>query len=257
MSRLVIFTTNYEAQLKANVESGDTSAYNGNEFVYDEKQTHPTLFTVDDDICDRMYSDSSHEYEDAIILYEALKDVPDVMAADPTFWVSLSHSVFFPYLKKRWGKGNMQSTVLGHWFFQNGMVRHGLGGLWWTVRLTVNDKYADKYRLTKVAFWNFSFRTTFMGPSIFFRVNNARTGILSYLADHEELREGMENKGRFIATYFNRLGATKQLAALPEEYFYKEMEDNLENMITYNPRVKSVEEEELGQEYENEVNENK
>lgn len=245
MSRLVLFKSNYEAQLKANVESGNTSAYNSDTFNYDEKQTIPTMFFIDDDICSKMSCDSAHEYEDAIILYDALKDIPDVMAADPTFWVSLSHTVFFPYLKKRWGKGDMKSSIINHWFFKQGMVRHGLGGLWWTVRLTMDNKLADKYRLTKVAFWNYSFRTTFMGPSIFFRISNARNGILKFLADHEELREGMENKGRFITTYFNRLGATKQLASLPEEYFYQEMERNIENMKKYNPRADFVEEEGL------------
>lgn len=59
----------------------------------------------------------------------------------------------------------------------------------------------------------------------------------------------MENKGRFIAVYFNRLGATKQLAALPVEYFYKEMEDNIDNMNSYNPRNKYVEEEDTDDSY--------
>lgn len=258
MIRLLLFTSNYEAQLKSDVQSGNIDAYKGDKFNYDKSQTNPMTIEVEEDISDRMYCDSAHEYEDAIILYEALKDVPDVMAADPIFWISLSHTVFFPYLKKRWGKGDIKSTVLNHWFFQNGMMRHGLAGLWWTVRITVDEnKGDDKYRLTKVAFWNFSFRTTFMGPSIFFRVQNARTGILSYLADHEELKVGMENKGRYIAMYFNRLGATKQLAALPVEFFYKEMRDNIDMINSYNPRVKSVEEEELGEAYEIGIQENK
>ncbi len=242
MSRLVLFTTKYEAQLKTNVDAGDVSAYSGDSFDYDDSQTYPMAFSVDDDICDRMFCDSAHEYEDAVILYEALKDIPDVMAADQTFWVSLAHTVFFPFLKRRWRKDDMKSTVLTYWFFENGMMRHGFAGLWWTVRLTVDESLEDKYRLTKVAFWNITFRTRVMGTSIFFRVQNVRTGILSYLADHEELKDGMESKGRFIALHFNRLGATKQLAALPVEYFYKEMEDNLENMNNYNPRVKSTDE---------------
>lgn len=99
MSRLVLFKSNYEAQLKANVESGNISAYNGNTFNYDEKETLPTMFVIDDDICSRMFCDNVHEYEDAIILYDALKDIPDVMAADPTFWISLSHTVFSHILK--------------------------------------------------------------------------------------------------------------------------------------------------------------
>lgn len=245
MSRLVLFKTHYEAQLKSDIQSGFVSGYDRDSFDWDKSQTMPMAFEVDDDICEQMYGDSMHEFEDAVTLYEALKDVPDVMAADTTFWVSLSHTVFFKYLKKRWGKGNLKSTLLSHWFFDNGMMRHGLASLWWSVRLTIDESSDDKYRQTRIVFWNYSFRTCFMGPSIFWRVENVRKGILSYLADHPEQRDGFENKGRYIAMYFNRLGATKQLAALPVSYFYKEMERNATLMEEYNPRFKSEEQQEL------------
>lgn len=239
MIRLLLFKSQYEAQLKTDIKNGKVDAYYGETFPYDVKQTLPTTIEVEEDICEKMYGDVSHEFDDAVTLYNALRDVPEVMAADPTFWISLSHTIFFPFLKKRWGNGkNLQKNVLNHWFFQNGMVRHGLGGLWWTVRLTVENEAKDPYRLTKVAFWNYSFRTTFMGPSIFFRVTNARTGILKFLADHEELRSGMENKGLFISHYFNRLGATKQLAALPPEFFYEEMANNVDEMNAYRPKYR-------------------
>ncbi len=244
MIRLLLFKSQYEAQLKTDAQSGKVDAYRGDTFPYDVQQTLSTAIEIDEDICDKMYGDVIHEFEDAVTLYEALKDVPDVMAADPTFWISLAHTVFFSFLKKRWGKGkNLQTDVLNHWFFQNGMVRHGLGGLWWTVRLTKDDATENVYRLTRVAFWNYSFRTTFMGPSIFFRVHNARTGILNFLDDHKELRIGMESKGRFISRYFNRLGATKQFAALPVDFFYEEMANNIAEMNAYSPRNKERSEE--------------
>lgn len=244
MSRLLLFTTKYEAQLKANAQAGLVDAYAFDNFEFDKSQTNVMNIDICDDICQRMVGDSQHDYEDAIVLYEALKDIPDVVAADQTFWVSLSHTILYPYLQKRWGKDvkdKMKSTVLDHWFFEKGMMRHGLSSLWWGVRLTISDKYEDKYRLTKVLFWNYSFRTTFMGPSIFFRAGNARTGILEYLADHESCKENFENKGRYISKYFNLLGATKSLSALPTEYFYREMEKNLEPMNAYQPREKSNE----------------
>ncbi len=239
MSRILLFTTKYEAQLKANAQAGLMDAYASDTFAFDKAQTNVMNIEIDDDICDRMYGESQHDYEDAITLYESLKDIPEVVAADQTFWISLSHTILYPYLKKRWGKEDMKSTVLGHWFFENGMMRHGLSSLWWSVRLTHSTKYNDTYRLTKVLFWNYSFRTTFMGPSIFWRVSNARIGILEYLADHETCKDNFENKGRYIAKYFNLLGATKHLSALPSEYFYKEMEKNLDLMNTYRPRDKS------------------
>lgn len=256
--RLSLLKSNYAAQLRANVQSGNVIPYTDDECVIDMAQTLPMNIEFEEDIASTMYGDSSHEYEDAIILYEALKDLPEVMAADPIFWESLAHTVFHPFLKKRWGRGNLQTSVYNHWFMTNSIMRHGLAGLWWGVRLTIDPENTDdEYRLTKVLFWNYSFRTTFAGPSIFFRVTNARTGILRYLADHEELRSRMENAGRYIAMHFNRLGAVKQLAALSPEYFYNELEKRHDDIISYKPRNKrSIEEESLSPDLELNVMEN-
>lgn len=239
MSRLQLFKSNYEAQLLTNVNAGSIEAYRMDNFPVDPAQTLPMAFEVEDNISEKMYGDIEHEFEDAVTLYEALKNIPEAMAADPTFWISLAHTEFFPYVKKRWiSKEITQKDILNHWFFSNGMMRHALGGLWWMVRLTVVENDPDPYKLTRVAFWNYSFRTTFMGPSIFLRIPSARTGVLKFLADHEELKVGMENRGRYIARFLNRLGATTQLAALPWETIYKMLDDNIEEMNAYRPRFR-------------------
>lgn len=258
MIRLRLFKSNYAAQLKSNIQSGITAPYESDEFSIDATQTLPMNLEIYENICNDLYADSAHEYEDAITIYEALKDLPEVMASDPIFWESVSHSVFHAFLQKRWGKGDFKASVYNHWFVTRGLMRHGIANLWWAVRLTVDlSNTADPYRLTKVIFWNYSARTTFFGPSIFFRVVNARTGILSYLADHEELKNGIENIGRYIAMHYNRMGAVKQLAALPVEYFYEDMANNHEKMISYQPRNKrSVEEDDLSPEFEASVLDN-
>lgn len=80
--RLSLLKSNYAAQLRANVQSGNVIPYTDDECVIDMAQTLPMNIEVEEDIASTMYGDSSHEYEDAIILYEALKDLPEVMAAD-------------------------------------------------------------------------------------------------------------------------------------------------------------------------------
>ncbi len=240
-TKLLWFKNDYTAQLRVDATADRIERYRADRFAFDETRTDKMGIEIDDEICSQMYGDVEHEFEDAIILYEALRNLPRSVAADEDFWVSLAHTIFFPYMKKRWGKdGLAKKEILNHWFFKNGMTRHALGGLWWAVKLTVDEiAVDDKYKLTKVVFWNYSFRTTFMGPSIFYRIENARKGVLRFLADHEsELRKGMENIGRYIAKYLNQLGATKQLAALPEEYFYQEMTAHIEDMKAYEPRKK-------------------
>jgi hypothetical protein len=55
------------------------------------------------------------------------------------------------------------------------------------------------------------------------RIKEANLGILRYLREHEEMTDNFELVGRAISSYFNRLGAVKQLSCLDRTFFYDEM----------------------------------
>lgn len=183
-------------------------------------------FTEPVDLCDRM--DPKNEFVSAIELYRAYKNLTPIQATDVHFWESLAHTTLFPYVKERWPlnpESISSDYILQHWFVSSSanVSRHSVASLWWPVYLTIDDDLDNPYELTEVLFKNTTFRTRTYGTSLIFPIKEANMGILRYILDHPDLVKNFEKAGLEIYKYFNRLGATKQLAALNRDFFYKEM----------------------------------
>ena len=73
-----------------------------------------------------------------------------------------------------------------------------------------------------------------MGISPVLQHKDAAIGILQYLKDHENDIESMENVSNGLTSYFNKLGAVKQLTYLDRDFFYSEMERNIEDFKVCN-----------------------
>lgn len=172
--------------------------------------------------------DPKNELVSAIELYRAYKDLTPIQATDTHFWESLAHTNLFPYVKKRWPitTDTLNSDyILQHWFVSSSanVSRHSVASLWWPVYLTIDEDLDNPYELTEVLFRNTTFRTRTYGTSLIFPIKEANMGILRYILDHPELVKNFEKAGLEIYKYFNRLGASKQLALLDRNFFYDEM----------------------------------
>lgn len=223
-----VFTQAYTEELRTHI---DPAKYLGEKFTYDTSQVkilmrvrHP------EHLADYMVEHADNDFECAVALYEAYKDISPVFAQEDRLWVYLSHVELFGYLKKRWQIPEKEEKrfnhVRDHWFKgANAMIRGALMGLWWSVYCTINEDKEDKYELTRILFYNYSFRTTFFGSTELFWYRNATRGILEFLSDNPEIiKNNFENRGLFISKYFNQVGGVKQLASLDKDYFYKECE---------------------------------
>lgn len=170
-----------------------------------------------------------NEFQSAIELYEAYKDLSPIQATDVYFWESLSHLNLFKYIKSRWpvNEDTLTSSYISqHWFVESSakFARHPLASLWWSVYLSIDDDSDDNpYELTEVLFRNQTFRTRTYGASLLFPIKEANKGILRYIIDHPDFVKNFEKVGNEISKYFNRLGAVKQLASLDKDFFYQEM----------------------------------
>lgn len=166
------------------------------------------------------------EYDAAILLYEAYKDISPLIASSDTFWSYLSHVELYRYCKKRWPVENedvKEAYIKDHYFasVQSRITRNAIAPLWWWVYLSKEEKPGEEYRLTKILFENYSFRALWF--SYFLRIKNGLMGVLDFLYEnHDIFKPTFEYRGRFIANYFNRLGATRELSALPREFFKQE-----------------------------------
>lgn len=98
---------------------------------------------------------SKVEFDNAIMLYEHLKDLPRYILTDERFWVWLELEKFYKVavqampIKK-------DTTFEGRWIFKRGKRR----GIWFNtfarsyfwVEFTVDEQKEDKYELTRFAF---------------------------------------------------------------------------------------------------------
>ena len=180
-----------------------------------------------EDLLDRMNPDN--DLESAIALYEAFKNLTPLAASKVELWTYLSHVDLFSYMQKRFPKvtdGTADVKYIQERWFRNsqGIIRSSLSGLWWSVYCSIDDSREDKYELTRMLFSNNSIRTHYFGRSTIFRLREAMIGILEFLVENPDISEvHFNSRCIYIAQYFNRLGAVKQLAYMDRNFFKEEL----------------------------------
>lgn len=200
--------------------------YLNDNFPYDEKQVSIVAGVVHPEGLEEKMLAAPSEFEAAILLYEAYKDLNILVASSDTFWAYLSHVDLFRYCKKRWpieDENVKEEYIKDHYFVSQPslITRNAVAALWWWVYFSVDYDRENPYELTEILFKNYSFRARWF--SVFLRIRNGLLGVLEFLQENQELFDTpFEMKGRFIANYFNRLGATRELSILPRGFFKEE-----------------------------------
>lgn len=172
------------------------------------------------------------DFKSAVAIFQAYKSLKPLQAINAQFWESLTLTDLFPYMQKRWNlkdSKNIQKSILNHFKIpKKGIIRHGLAGLWWLVYLTYDEDRDNQYELTEMIFKNYTLRFVRFGAGKIIQHKEAALGILQYLKDHEKELPGLENVANGLTSYFNKLGAVKQLSFLDRHFFYQEMETHIE-----------------------------
>ncbi len=178
------------------------------------------------------------DFQSAVAIYEAYEQISPLLASNEAFWAYLTHVDLFEYAQKRWPKVKERCCnaeyILDHWFVgANGILRNAIASMWWSVFNTVDKERDNKYELTEVLFKNYTLRVVTFGSYQLIRHKEAMIGILSFLKDNPDITSNaMEYRGRFIAKYFNRLGAVKQLSYLNRDFFYVVCEKMKEKILS-------------------------
>ena len=244
------FKESYMKTLRDAVRSGEAiSLYAGDTFEVDSTQVK-SLANVYAPVglaekLDEVYED---DFQSAIVIYEAYKDVSPLLASNETFWAYLTHVDLFSYAQKRWPKVKDDDCsaeyIIDHWFVgANGLLRNAVASMWWSVYNTVDETRENKYELTEIFFKNYTLRITTFGSSQLIRHREAMIGILSFLKDNPIITSSaFEYRGQFISKYFNRLGAVKQLAYLDRGYFYRTCQYLKDKIISITKREQLTDE---------------
>lgn len=222
------FTNSYVAELINDVKSEiSIDKYRGDVFEYDKSALRyvANVYTPFGLLDKMLYAKT--DYDAAVLLYEAYKDISLVLASNEAFWSYLCHVDLFEYCKKRYPVSdakNKVSHIIDHWFFGKGHTRNTLAQLWWGVYESIDAaNVEDPYHLTKIFFKNYSFRVIWL--TVILRTKQGLLGILDFLENNPEVTNtAFEHRGLFIAKYFNRMGGAKQLSLLPRQFFSDELE---------------------------------
>lgn len=169
----------------------------------------------------RSYSDI--ELENAKIIFEAYKNLTPEEASDERFWVYLTHTDFWDYMKVRTNlkKGKDGRYILTHWFVdpisQQSFTRNDIARLWWGAYLTYDKSRKDPYELTKQLFSMQDYTRTLIGG---FQGRNPAVlhGVLEFVIENGDLfKQTKEYKIRFIMKKINRVGGYRVLSLLTKE----------------------------------------
>ncbi len=240
MNNLKIFKPAYADQLRREIEKGvGVERYSKDVFPIDENELVPVVgIEKIDAFADKMSPKQEDDIVSAKVLYESLGMLNLAQASYKPFWESLSHIDLFPYVQKRWPKVTEQGFgekqyILDHWFVTKRPMRHALAGLWWAVNQTIdNNNTTNPYYLTEYLFKHVDFRTRRLGSSTLFRYKPAVQGILQFMYECDELNDTyFEGRANYIIMYFNQMGAVRQLASLPQEFFYEELKRKKDDIL--------------------------
>mgnify|MGYP000076815708 CR=1 FL=1 len=247
------FKESYTATLKDNVKSGVSIPLYGEEtFPVDKSQIKRLagVYAVDG-LGEKMLSYYNDDFMAAKTLYEAYENISPLLASNESFWVYLTHTELFEYMKKRWPNvklGTASSNyILDHWFVGGqGLMRNAAANLWWTIHNTIDNTREDRYELSSLMFKNYTLRTNTFGISTLIRHREAMIGILEFILENPIVtKDFFEARGTFIAKYFNRLGAVKQLAYLDRDYFKHKCENMKDKILNVTSREQVVNDESL------------
>ena len=239
-----IFTDGYASTLTNKVSRGEElSLYLNKEFAYEESETDWVGGLVQPEgLLDKMMalSDKSQDLDAAITLYESFRQLRPVVASEKPFWIYLGHADLYPYMHKRFLNDvtrllqkdpTKPSVILNRWFFPREFVRNHLAGMWWDVKCTIDETDSDPYIYTRTLFKYYDMRSMNFANYKMFRNKAQVKGILKCLGEHPDVFDTYwQQRIRFVTKYFNRLGATKQLIALPWEFFYSTVESLLDEI---------------------------
>jgi hypothetical protein len=164
-----------------------------------------------------------YDFENAVKVFEAYKDLSWTQATDARFWTYLTHVTCWDFVKKRSQiekseEGKRGDFILRHYFVvpvnTSQLLLNDISLLWWTAHLTYDSAKRDPYQLTKEAFSMLDY-TRHLLPGIQGRNKKFAHAVLEYVSENKELfSKAKEAKVRFIMRKCNYVAGYRVLPSL-------------------------------------------
>lgn len=251
MALQTILKKTYIEKVFEEVESGiGLDRFKLDSFPFDEEYLLVTPHVKHpENLLGQLVPSTDGDFQTATSIYNAYSSLTPLQAINSQFWESLTLTDLFPYMQKRWSlkeakdDDELKKAILNHFMMKShGLIRHGLGGLWWLVYLTVDDSRDNRFELTEMLFKNYTLRYIRFGIGKVIQHKEAAIGILQYIKDNEKYITSMENVANALTSYFNKLGAVKQLTFLDRDFFYNEMDAHIDEFMATSSKNNDLEE---------------
>jgi hypothetical protein len=183
-------------------------------------------------------TDPSDDIESSITIFEALKGLDLVQANDKRLWVTLTHTLFYEYVRLRWNIGKLSSddAIKDRFHFEGAALRqrnqNALARLWWGAKVTYNESLADPYELTRLLWEKQDFYQNLIDRK-FSTYRGTLLGFLQFYSKNKHLDLKLEMRKLFKG--INAYGGVKVLSLLKEN----EVEDEIQKLCKFY-RIKKI-----------------
>ncbi|GFP76387.1 DUF6339 family protein [Clostridium fungisolvens] len=184
---------------------------------------------------------SKVDFENAVILYEHLKDLPKHVLGNERFWMWIILEKGYAAGVQAMPMDSGKNVIKDHWMFgqgrRRGLMFGALSRVFYRVYLTKDDTLEDTYLLTKFATENYvRYREfTWRGYS-----NNKKIVIgalkaeMAMVEKYGEQIETIKDIYPEIAKYISQLGSVMLLDFMTEDYIKNSVIDFCENIAKSN-----------------------
>jgi len=234
MEHIKVFTSKFLQQLSQRLQSEDViNRYiAGKAPSFSASDIKNTILEIE--VLPKLDADFT-AFENARILFEALRGLDRTMASDQRLWAWLAHVPFMDYMAKRWPvadqpKEKRAQYIAQHWFVETqagrSYLRNSIALLWWGAHMTYDEKRDDPFELTREFFEYYQDTTVFsdsLGRSDLFT-----RSLLDFIINNPEyFKENKRDKIRELVRRLNFVGAYRVLPALDEKNLRNILDESL------------------------------
>ena len=169
---------------------------------------------------------NNHDCDNCKIVFEALKDMNPIQATDYRIWVYLTHTSFWPYMRKRrpvekQPYNKRKEYIARHWFVDGistkNILRNDISSFWWCGYLTYDKNRKDPYELTNELYSMLDY-TRHLLPGKQGRNRRFVYAILEFVIENKHLFSSCkEEKVRLLMKRSNYISGYRVLASLSKK----------------------------------------
>ncbi len=194
----------------------------GGRWTYESNRVTAPPFTLSIPASRAVFTET--DLENTRIVYEALRQLTPLQAAQPRLWAYMTHHTYWDYMRRRWAiEGDTDrdaaSFIRERYFFgpnlARALVRNGIARLWWYGYCSYDAKRSDSFELTAVLLKNLDIAQSILERSFSLNISVTQT-LLEALLERDQRQRPFYNreKVRVLARHLVRVGGVTILDAL-------------------------------------------